>query len=289
MPVSRRLASVTPQAFLKDLKLILCIVGTIIFAVSAGGCFEGAISADFAEHFQWGPPIKVANTGSEISDTEIQFIQPRVTTRAEVIQKLGQPNMEMPELGVIAYVGEEDNGIALGIAYGGAAQALFVAFDQNNRVIAYKLEKDYEGLSGQTPIQEAARDWIKSRGKSVPSLPSRFVEHDVPPGQALLYIYRSVSFFEGAPPRLLVDGKVQAELKGETYLAITQPLGIHRVTVVPEGVAETRESRSISLEMTPNRKYFISIRVPLTTAPVEISPQSEQEAMPVLEGMTPAR
>jgi hypothetical protein len=43
------------------------------------------------------------DTGYKISEETIAFIQPGVTTRAEVIENLGPPLMELPDIGVVAY------------------------------------------------------------------------------------------------------------------------------------------------------------------------------------------
>src|ERR1700730_12719796 len=75
------------------MKVILSIVGLIILIGSATGRLL--------------LPIPVSNpyavAGTKLESTTISFIKPGTTTRAEVIQKLGEPSLDMPEIDLIAY------------------------------------------------------------------------------------------------------------------------------------------------------------------------------------------
>ena len=93
--------------------------------------------------------------------------------------------------------------------------------------------------------------------------------------------------------RDVVDGKLEAELKPATYTAMTLPSGEHmvRVVAIPESLPPD-PGTTIALVMAPNTKHFLSLKNPWvswTGELVEIKFQSEQEAMPVLSQMKPAR
>ena len=164
------------------------VLATIILSITAAGCLL--------------LPIPESNPkvveGSRIQDTATSLIKPGITTRAQVIQKLGEPNLDMPELHLIAYswaqtdynlywvaAGSAPPGIAGGELPMPQPHVFFVAFDQEERVLAFGVAK-----KGSRLIQEAARDWEQQEGLAVPPLPSGFVAHDVPSGQSVLYIYR---------------------------------------------------------------------------------------------------
>ena len=74
------------------MKVILCAIGLVI-VIGAAGCLL--------------LPIPLSNryavAGTKLESTTISFIKPGRTTRAEVIQKLGEPSLDMPELDLIAY------------------------------------------------------------------------------------------------------------------------------------------------------------------------------------------
>lgn len=274
------------------LKALVYLVGIIILASSTAGCLIIPVPA--SDH-------KVV-AGSRVEHNTISSIKIGQTTRAQIIQALGQPNVDMPELRVIAYLWEQvdyhvllillgPNGAGGGEIGGPIPYAFFVAFDQSGRVSSYELEKSRKGTFGWTSIQEAARDWARTQGVAVPDLPSGFVAREIPTGQALLYIYRTGGFFadaRGVPPEVFVDGRLEAELKKGTFVSLPEAPGNHTVTVVPARVPPDPGS-SVSSDLIPNRKYFLSVTIPWTSAPVKLNFRSEQDATPILAEMSPAR
>src|SRR4029077_17927493 len=124
------------------------------------------------------------------------FIQPGITTKAEVIENLGTPSFDMPEIRLIGYPWREvDYDLfwfaASNVGFFGAvtplisySYVLFVTFDDQDRVLASKIEKTLG--TRITPIQELARDWVKQQGIVVSRPPRKFVALEVPPDQAVL-------------------------------------------------------------------------------------------------------
>src|SRR5712692_1571191 len=180
-------------------------------------------------------------------------------------------------------------GILGGVTDPKVPHAFFVAFDQEDRVLAFSLEKI--GIWRRRPIQQAAREWAKRQGLAVPDLPPRFVALDTPSGQAALYIYHAAGS-PAPPPQVWVDGKLEAELKKGTYVALALSPGNHivKVVAIPESVSPDL-GKTLSLDLVPNMKYFLSVENPWiswTGELEEINLQSEQEAMPVLSQLAPA-
>jgi len=266
------------------LRFALCLL-----LVGAGGCLVLPIPQS-------------TPAGARVTAEDTSPLKAGVTTKAEIIQKLGTPQLELPDLRLIAYEWNQVDYQLLWILVGGYSaaggaeeiklpHAFFAAFDQGDRVLVFDFEK--LSLWRNRPIQEAAREWAKRQGLAVPDLPPRFVPLDTPSGQAALYIYQPA----GPPvpwPAVWVDGKLEAELKKGTYVALTLPPGNHtvRVDTGPKG-SLTDPSKTVSLDLAPNMKYFISFKMWYSwwsgELLLETNPHSEQEAMPVLSRMAPAR
>lgn len=90
------------------------------------------------------PESKVLS-GTQITDEDLLFLQPSVTTKADVIGLLGEPTVFWEDENVIAYDWEMRQGIllwAIGGGYSGAAGAmdipkdyvLLIQFDQNDQL-----------------------------------------------------------------------------------------------------------------------------------------------------------
>ncbi|MFO1498940.1 MAG: hypothetical protein U1G07_11210 [Verrucomicrobiota bacterium] len=124
-------------------------------------------------------------SGYKISDETIAFIQPGKTTRAEIVENLGQPLLDLPDIRVLAYSwgkvratggnamasheGMQNRPIS-GYAVepgpyqeGGSVEArrwiCCVAFDENSR--ATRVERIR--LEGAASVEKATRDWFAGR------------------------------------------------------------------------------------------------------------------------------
>src|SRR5712692_11161153 len=165
------------------LRFALCLL-----LVGAGGCLVLPIPQS-------------TPAGAHVTAEDTNSFKPGVTTKAEIIEKFGAPQFELPDLRLIAYEWDQVDYqvlyLVVGAGYGAVGDvtdpkvphALFVAFDQKDRVLAFSLEKI--GIWRRRPIQQAAREWAKRQGLAVPDLPPRFVALDIPTNQAVLYIYHA--------------------------------------------------------------------------------------------------
>jgi hypothetical protein len=248
--------------------------------------------------------------GKRIEDQETPFIKAGVTSRTEVIQKLGEPSFEMAKPHIIGYSWEEVEGYMPWLVGGGysviggvvtlpAPHNFFVAFDREDRASVWGVYGVYESWSVR-PIQDYARSWAQHEGLAVTGPGAIFMARDVPPGQAMAYIYRPGGFTD-APlveaAAVLVDEKLEAELKKGTYTAVSLTAGTHTISVNPAPHyggflrPDERPIRSVSLDTAPNMKYFVSFRIQWGWGSLDpaLTIQSEQEAMPILEKMSPAK
>ena len=121
---------------------ILCMLSAVLLTgcVSFGIGMAGALPV---------PPLskKIIEQGREITAPEIQFAVPGRTTRAEVIARLGNDFRESPRVSALAYSWQYEGGFKILWGYGFLGgygsqgvenfgwRALFVAFDQEGRVI----------------------------------------------------------------------------------------------------------------------------------------------------------
>ena len=252
-------------------------------------------------------PIPALGPSAEKSKYEASQFVKGVTSRTEVIKQLGDPKFEMLEPHIIGYPWEEIGGYLPWFVFGGYSGAggvavatrpeyFFVAFDKNDYVSAWGVYGQAEAAWIQ-PVQEYARAWAQNEGLAVPEPAAGFVAGNVPQRQAVVYIYRpsGFAFPFRADPAVLVDGKLEAELRKGTYIAVPLSVGKHVISVDPlphyngSVPPEQRPVRSISLDTAPNTKYFVSFRVGSIGFETELMIQSEQEAMPVLENMTRAK
>jgi hypothetical protein len=113
-------------------------------------------------------PNKVQH-GRRITSEQIAFIQPGLTTRAELETALGTNYIESPREPAIAYTWEISGGggvwwVSLATPYGGVAKgdtwlggwrAFFVSFDDNGVVLAAELKR----ISPEHSLHQHLREW----------------------------------------------------------------------------------------------------------------------------------
>jgi hypothetical protein len=256
-------------------------------------------------------PISTGPSTVKSKYQETQFVK-GFTSRTEVLQQLGEPQFEMLEPHIIGYAWEEVAGYLPWFVFGGysgaggiagitAPEYFFVAFDEKDHVLNWGVYGQEEAFWAQ-PVQVYARAWAQHEGLVVPELAARFVAGNVPQGRAVAYIYRPGGFTDQSPfqvvdPAVLVDGKLEAELEKGTYIAVPLTVGTHVISVDPmphynaSVPPERRPVRSVSLDAAPNTRYFVSFRISSFWGDLdpELTIQSEQEAMPILENMARAK
>jgi len=238
-------------------------------------------------------------SGRKITNENIAFIEQGVTSRNDVIQELGPPDMDFNDLQTIAYSWEVlDSYMPWVIAGGGAGvekigkpYALLIAFDKDDNVLNFEIRERWplDTLRGH------ALKWIEREKLDVPE-PTKFVISEVPKGKAVLYVYRPGGFGD-APllhqPSVSVDGRLVAELRKGGYIEKFLQSGLHTVSVDPDPNTNRRQwarpIRSFSFDALPDKAYYLKVRVKwgmgkldpeLTICPAEV-------AVPVLKDLKP--
>ena len=184
-----------------------------------------------------------------------------------------------------------------GVAVATRPEYFFVAFDKNDYVSAWGVLMGKRRLLGFNLSRNMRGPGRKTKDWRYLNPRRDLLRGNVPQRQAVVYIYRpsGFAFPFRADPAVLVDGKLEAELRKGTYIAVPLSVGKHVISVDPlphyngSVPPEQRPVRSISLDTAPNTKYFVSFRVGSIGFETELMIQSEQEAMPVLENMTRAK
>ncbi len=246
-----------------------------------------------------------ALSGRKITAENTTFIKSGVTTRREVIQTLGQPDMDFKDLRIIAYswnvlgayvpwvVGTPGGGGA-GIMEISDKYVLLIAFEKEDRVSRFEIKK----LWPLDTIRDHVLKWTGREGIDVPKPSTHVVGVEIPKDQAVLYIYRPGGWGD-APllhqPVISVDEKAVAELrKGEYISTVLQP-GFHVVSVNPDPNPtsplrpEQRPVRTFSFDALPNTAYYLKIRVRwgLGALDPELTIYPAEDAVPVIKELRP--
>ena len=199
----------------------------LILAVASTGCLVIPVKEN---EVTWGRKVKTEEiAGWHIGETK----------RAEVLQQLGAPFAEFPDLNVIAYEWVVVTAVMPWFLAGGYSATggvedirqehlLFVGFDAAERVAKFEIVHHYFGrLHNQaqrwTASMAAAGHRVAGSGKSTANSIDT----------ALLYVYRPGGWPEGINmllERILLDGKLAAELNGHSFACISVPPGSHTVT-----------------------------------------------------------
>jgi hypothetical protein len=260
------------------LALSTCI-GLMGFAL--GGCVAFRQSADPSS-----PPL----VGQRMVEKDLQFISPGVTSRDEVIAKLGQPPLELEGFSTLAYPWTELRR-TLFIIGGGAAGAggfalpeyrdvsLFVAIGKDGRVLKWGLDQMQRADSFSIVAQ--ARRWAQSNEMPLPSRQVGFPPRTSAPGQGAIVVHRrkpkGTSLFRAATPwpvGLAIDGQFRAELLDAEYVVVLASPGSHQILVHPappyRDVAGTSvgsvsgiHSSALTLEVAANALYFLEAQATL--------------------------
>lgn len=267
-------------------------------------------------------PVKVASSsdpplaGRKVTPEGMAFIKPSITTREEVIAKLGPPTLDLSELRTLAYVWidlkEQWVGIFpfLGTAPRTADLALLVVLNENNRVVRAGIDQ----RSYSDSVISQTRKWAEAQQVTLPPTRSSFDPVSIPEGKALIYIYRvkppsslDTFFFRARswqwPVPIALDSQYVTEMHDETYSAVLVSPGRHEIVadpLPPYRYARTsgnlfidpskRRPGTITVDVRPGQPYFLeafsaSTQDDLTTA---LTLRSESEAMPVLRTFRPA-
>lgn len=155
---------------MKTTFIIIRLLAALLTAGLLAGCVPFGIGMGVVVPV---PPLskKKIEQGREITAQEVAFVVPGRTTRAEVITRLGNDFRDSPRVAALAYSWQY-NGPQIYWGYGfinGYDQhgvedfgwrALFVAFDQDDRVVHSRF---YRLKSGHS-LDEQLEEWAQSHG-----------------------------------------------------------------------------------------------------------------------------
>ena len=242
---------------------------------------------------------------------------PGETTKAEFIERIGQPYLVLDDLGVMAYYWKMLAAYVPWFAggyYGGAAgivevdrqNVLLVAYDDRGIIERYEYIRKFQadGLFKAKTVEELARQWAAGihqyRNYSAASPPVDksvvYVFHHIDP----LNMERSPNSIDG----VFLDGKLWAELKMWQYAAIPVSPGPHvigferDIRTTDKFLHPDRQnpvpSLTETIDVRPNQPYFLEIFFlerdsrDFKKTPV-FSRLSESVALPKLAGLKRAR
>jgi hypothetical protein len=145
-------------------------------------------------------PVQVASSsdpplaGQRIKPDDITFIKPGVTSREEVIAKLGPPTVDLSDLRTLVYVWIELKEQWVGVIPFGVATAprtadfaLLVVLDEDNHVVRAGIDQ----RSWADTVISQSRKWAEAQKVPFPRAQSSFAPIPIREGKALVYIYRT--------------------------------------------------------------------------------------------------
>lgn len=261
-----------------------CSLLPIIMALCLCGCVAFPLSSRPA-------PVLV---GKRLEPEVLEFISVGVTTREDLIMKLGQPSIELEGFKILAYPWTELSRTwvvgAAGRGGGGFVAipdtnhaALFIAIDEGNHVLKWGI--DQQQRSDKFSIVAQARRWAESNGLPIPATPPGYSAPAIAPGHAVLVLYRAkpdisaIGYLSrGRFPEAVgvaIDDFYRAELLDGEYVIISLLPGSHRVLLHPvppyrywpdhpgwksfSGI----HSSTVVLDVSANKLYFLEAQATL--------------------------
>jgi hypothetical protein len=253
-----------------------------------------------------------ALAGHKLGEKELEFIIAGVTTRDEVITRLGNPSVELDGFGIFAYPWMElkRNWVVAGVSPAGLGGVsipetrdltLFVAIGRDGVVLKWGL--DQKQRSDRFSIVTQARRWAQSNALILPPRQSGFSVPTIAPGQAVIVLYRvkpaisALGYLKKAPHpepvSVAVDSQYRAELLDGDYVVIQVSAGSHTILVDPvppyrywpghPGLKSFSgiHSSTFTLEVMANELYFLETQATLEIGleiVTQLSIRNESEA-----------
>lgn len=140
-------------------------------AIARRGLFAILLSATLALAGCIMLPIPTSEdkvlAGTQVAEAQLTFVEPGVTTQAEVVERLGQPALVWEDARVFVYQWDMRQGIlvwAVGAHVTGAAgktdlpshHQLLIRFDEGGRVQRFEHRKRPSGVS----VAQSIREWL---------------------------------------------------------------------------------------------------------------------------------
>ena len=220
--------------------------------------------------------------GTEIHEEETTSIQPGMTTREEIVERLGEPDWQFDDIGIIAYrwTKQEWNNVMIWLApypsSGGISEfetgrsyILFFLFDIDQKLTAHEIVKQ-STWPGST-VRKEARNWAGKQGVLLPHCAKGFISPNIPKNRSVICVYRKSGFSDcpdwGTIPLIRLDGKNAVELPKKQYFLLYVSPGSHEISVnpVPNHFAlvspESRPIRTITVNTLPSKPLYLEIKI----------------------------
>lgn len=260
-------------------------------------------------------PVQTGETileGRYVQEAELQSIKHQGSTRLQVEQQLGPPTAWFERQRILVYGLIRSDSAAVWVIPGFPAstggylefverEAIFFAINAEDSVV----HAGRRSVPRGTTWLEAALEWSRGAGLTVPVPRSEFFAESVEPAESLIVIYRPrdnqyVLPFSPPMERLLfnfdffaevyVDSVLIAQLRTKTYLSVRVSPGSHTLLVTPfadhNPMIEYRSAR-IDIESRPGTTQFIDLRMEAGKGyigPV-IEERPAETAIPALAGL----
>ena len=201
----------------------------------------------------------IESEGERIGEARLSFVVPGETTKAEFIERIGQPYLVLDDLGVMAYYWKMLAAyvpwfVGCYTGMGGVAEVdrqnvLLVSYDDRGIIDRYETIKNFQvaGLSKAKTVEELARQWAAKRHCF-----RNFTPASSPVSNSVVYVFHHINplSMERSPNSVdgvFLDGSLWAELKPGQYTAIPVSPGLHVIGF-------ERDIRTTDKFLHPNRQ-----------------------------------
>ena len=247
--------------------------------------------------------------GKKVGETQLSFVVPGQTTKAEFIEKIGQPYLTLNDLGVMAYYWKMLAAYvpyvipyaAAGIAEVDRYYLLLVAYNDQDIIERYEI---IHKIFQPKTVTELARQWAAKEHRL-----RNTAQVSPPAGNSMVYVFhrfnpddmqQSLHLIDG----VFVDGNLWTELQRGQYASIVVSPGSHSIGferdirtsdkfLHPDRQAP-EPSLTTTIDVSPNQAYFLEICFierdsrDFKKTPI-FSRLSEDVALPKLAGLKRAR
>jgi hypothetical protein len=232
----------------------------------------------------------IETMGQKVEEAQLSFVVPGQTTKAEFIEKVGQPYLMMDDWGVMAYdwkmlaayVPYLGYYIVPGISKVEFEYLLLVSYDDQGVIKKYETNRIESSVAsvfsksggtplfGQKTVNEQALQWV---GQGA-DLGRKFTPVDLPAGKSVVYVFHrfDINEVQQSPDRLdgvFLDGNLWAELKWHQYAPIVVSSGSHTIGFEPNirktdkflhpHRPKTEPALTTTIDALPNQSYFLEI------------------------------
>lgn len=220
--------------------------------------------------------------GQQFTSPVVDSIVPSLTTRADLLERLGKPYTTLDSPHILVYPWTTEGGglfWVVGAGGSGAAglvplhyhHALLIALDETEHVTNVEITKRRPLDS----LREHAYKWAQAKGLTGARQPAAFRLRRIPRGQSMLYVYRPGGIWD-APDiftaSVLMGGQLLTELRGnENAWVVLQP-GNYSIAVSPDAKnpasVYAHQVAHIEVRTSADQATFLRVRIPYGTGDV---------------------